>query len=229
MKSDFDDKDLTLIFKKALEIQNKEVSGDKPNKFSRQDVYQIGEEIGLKKDLIQKALSELQTEDSLNEKGFFGGKINSTFETIIEKELSEDDLRDISSKLEFELGLKGISSISEKELVWKTAAYDEMRTGSGISLSVSVGGGESYVKINDRHFGLAGGLFGGIAGGAGIGFGVGFGLPIGLVVLNSPLFCVLFPAAVIAGGFLAARSIFKKVVRKKRGKIKKVLDIIQDK
>ena len=115
-------------------------------------------------------------------------------------------------------------------MVGRTLSFRSGTSQSGRSLQVTVSArdGQTYVLIEERMHGIAGGLFGGIMGGGGGGLGLGLGLGIGLGELGSIAFAVLWPTAVIGGAYWIARTIFGTISRRRRRMLRELLDRITE-
>jgi predicted lipid-binding transport protein (Tim44 family) len=130
-------------------------------------------------------------------------------ELLVQGELRPDQLDGIIPLIQQATDGQGTASAVGKTLTWSS------RTDSNTSAQqvlVASRDGTTLIRVEERFTGLAGGLFGGIVGGVGVGGGVGFGGAIagiaGSVVLGFAL-----PITVIGGSYLAARSIFTRIVR----------------
>lgn len=89
-----------------------------------------------------------------------------SFERVVEVELPEEDFPLLIE--EIRLTLRNVGSINTygKSLAWQTAkSLDQV--GRDVHVMVTVRGGQTRIRVEEKIGALAGGLFGGIMGGGG--------------------------------------------------------------
>ena len=130
----------------------------------------------------------------------------------------------LATSLPVLLRLSGQASIMGRSVVFHQNELEVMQTGIRTQLVVHAGAAQTSLSFTEDFRSAAGGLFGGIVGGLGLGVGFGVGFGVGLGALQSALFAMTFPAAMLVAAFFGARTLYKALVRGRRRKSKETLD-----
>ncbi len=115
----------------------------------------------------------------------------------------------------------GRTLTSRAETVSKTVA---------VQIVVSARDGHTHIRIEENLGQAAIGLFAGLTAGVGLGAGLPFGLFFGSALyLGSALFAVAAPLGVMGLSYMAAREIYRAVVRRRSRAMDELLDhIVQE-
>jgi serine/threonine protein kinase len=176
-------------------------------------VERIGAEAGIPARHVRQAAG-LSTRSEYEPKPskFLGAPTVLSFERVVEGELPEDDFPFLIE--EIRITLKNVGSVNTygKSLTWQSM---QSQSGSGrdVHVMVTVRGGQTRIRVQEKIGGLAGGLFGGIMGGAGGGGGIG--MFANLFVFLGPPVAVAGFVAWVAGMYGLSRTIFTGVANKR--------------
>ena len=193
-------------------------------------VERIGAEVGIPARQVRQAAG-VATRPDFHPKAskFLGAPTVLSFERVVEVELSEEDFPLLIE--EIRLTLRNVGSINTygKSLAWQTAkSLDQV--GRDVHVMVTVRGGQTRIRVEERIGALAGGLFGGIMGGGGGGGGMAIfgslsafvGLPVAVLGL----------IAWLGGMYGLSRTIFTGVASKRghelRGLADRLAELVKD-
>jgi serine/threonine protein kinase len=185
-------------------------------------VERIGAEVGIPALEVRHAAGvatrpEFQPKPSK----FLGAPTIISFERVVEAEMPEEDFPLLVE--EIRITLKNVGSINTygKSLTWQT-----MRSANGggrdVHVMVTVRGGQTRIRVEEKIGALAGGLFGGIMGGAGGGAGVPLFVNLFLFVAPPVAFAAL--AAWVGGTYGLARTIYTGVANKRGFELRSLAD-----
>lgn len=221
----YGEKEIGHILKRATELQHAEPAPPSMGGLTLGELEEIAIEAGIDPRHLRRAAMDLDTGSS--EPRFWdrvvGERLQLEVETAIPGELPDSGFERVVSVIQRAAHDHGQPSLLGRTLTWRAETPSKTRT---IQVVVSVRGGETRIRIEERLNQFAGGLFGGTLGGIGGGIGMGFGIGIGLEVLGSALFAVAFPIGVFGLTFMGAREIYRAVVKSRRRKMAGLLDAI---
>jgi hypothetical protein len=144
-------------------------------------------------------------------------------ERTIPTEIDEALFARLAARIESASGSGREAGSTPRSYTWRS---DRSAGGQTTVVRVTVGDGETTIRIEERYGNLAGGLFGGVLGGVGGGLGIGAGTALAFA-LQSELFLFAFPALVIGTTFASVRFGFKRYVQKRHRVLQQVLEDIE--
>jgi len=208
----YGDKDVARILKRATELQRAEPGVADPDGLTLAELSEIAAEAGIDPSFLQRAAAEVSTRTPATSiiEQLTGAPMSVSVERVVPGELRPDQLDGIIPLIQQATDGQGTASAVGKTLTWSS------RTDSNASAQqvlVASRDGTTLIRIEETFTGLAGGLFGGIVGGVGVGGGIGFGGAMAGVA-GSVALAFALPITIIGGSYLAARTIFMRVVRK---------------
>ncbi len=185
-------------------------------------VERIGAEVGIPAlEVRQAAGVATRPEFQPKPSKFLGAPTVISFERVVEAEMPEEDFPLLVE--EIRVTLKNVGSINTygKSLTWQT-----MRSANGggrdVHVMVTVRGGQTRIRVEEKIGALAGGLFGGIMGGAGGGGGVPIFVNLFMFVAPPVAFVAL--AAWLGGTYGLARTIYTGVANKRGFELRNLAD-----
>ncbi len=221
----YSDKEVGLILKRAAELQRQGPdSAAEGSGLTLSELEGIATEAGIDPGYLRRAASEVDVHGRPEGwEWLAGGPVTIRFERTLPGELPQSGFDRLVPEIQ-----KAAAGHGQASMVGRTLSFRSGTSQSGRSLQVTVSArdGQTYVLIEERMHGIAGGLFGGIMGGGGLGLGLGLG--IGLGELGSIAFAVLWPTAVIGGAYWIARTIFGTISRRRRRMLRELLDRITE-
>ncbi len=224
----YSDKEVSLILKRAAELQQKEPgAGVERTGLTFDELEEIATEAGLDPRHLRRAAAELESRPAGSglASRFFGAPMVIRLERTIEGELPESEFESIVELLQGQPIGQGQASTVGRTLTWRSHSTNTERS---LQISITVRDGTTLVRMEERLQGLAGGLFGGLMGGVGGGVGLGVGLGVGIEVLGSALFAAGIPILVIGGSYLTARGIYTYIVRRRGRALTALMDRLGD-
>ena len=193
----YSDSELRAILDKAIALQ----AGQQRSGYNKQQIEQIGVELGLSSDLIERAVQEVDTTTHVApvvapRRGFslMGSRARKNHTLHFSKQLNDEDAGSLIDTFCAVTGARGKITKLGKHWRWNSSRGSDEATGRSYDITIRNTPSGSDMEIRRSQAGLAGGLFGGIVGGVTGGIGIGGGLPI--AILLSPL--------IGAGMFLAS-------------------------
>lgn len=222
----YGEKEVGLILKRAAELQ-REASATTPGGggFSLGELEEIAEEAGIDPRYLRQAASELDTGAAGTPSGaaarFLGGPLTIELERSLAGELAPADFEGLVPDIQRAADALGQASLLGHTLTWHSSTPQGERS---LQITVSSTHGRTRIRIQERLNGLAGALFGGFMGGGGGGVGLGIGLGVGLGALGSAAFAIAFPVAVIGGSYVAARTLFGSLSRRRQRVLRELMD-----
>ncbi len=193
------------------------------------DVRDAAKAVGIKDKYVDRALAERRDRSqtpSTNvttgsggfKNAFLGDTTTLAFEAIIDGEMRERDFDLMVDIVRRALGDAGNVSAVGRSLSWSSA--DKQRK---VQVSVLVRDGRTSIYVSERLKDLAGGLFGGIMGGGGGGM-IGPSIGMGMEGLGSGFAAVGIALGFIGVAYTVARTIFTRIVRKRRETLQQLTD-----
>ena len=189
------------------------------------ELERIASEAGLDPAMLRQAARELDAGGAAatpaRSEKLLGAPLTFELQRTVEGEVSQEVLERLAMAVQRASDGVGQPSILGRSLSWTSSNSDRTRV---LSVSASVGGGETRLDLEERYNGLAGGLFGGIVGGGGMGVGFGVGFGVGLGALGSLAFATVFPVATLGGAYLLARTIYSAAVNSRTRTLSRLMD-----
>ena len=220
----YGDKDVARILKRATELQRAEPGATDPGGLTLTELSEIAAEAGIDPRFLQRAAAEVSTRteaSSLAEK-LAGAPMSVHIERSVLGELRPDQLDGIIPLIQQATEGQGTASAVGKTLTWSSRTDNNS---SAQQVLVASRDGRTLIRVEERFGSVAGGLFGGIVGGVGLGGGLGFGGAIAGIIQSLALGIVL-PVSVIGGSYVAARAIYRRVVRSHEAAAMMLIDAI---
>jgi hypothetical protein len=220
----FSDKQVSLIIKRALELQKKDSKSLQDPGLTPTDLEKIALEAGIDREYIQKAISEVKEGSLKGSKSalekFLGNKHRIILKQEIPVEIPVEKYENFLPIIQKATHISGNHSLIGNTFTWGVSDY---QTGQNMHIMITSKEGKTKVEVESNLGQVAGGLFGGLMGGVGggVGFGVGFGVGIG--AMASFLFALLFPLGTLGVSYLLARIIFNTVSKSSHKKLKRLM------
>lgn len=224
----FSDKQVSLILKRALELQKTDSKSLQETDLSSTDLEKIALEAGINSDYLRKAMWEVEEGSLKGSKNalrkFLGSKHRIIFKKEIPWEIPAEEYENLLPVIHKAAQVAGNHNVIGNTFTWKTDFYQGGQ--QVIYLMITSKNGKTEVSVECNLGQVAGGLFGGLMGGIGIGAGVGVGVSVGVAVLASFLFTVLFTCGAVGVSYLLARIIFHAVSKSYQKKMKRIMNEI---
>jgi hypothetical protein len=225
----YSEEEVRRLLERATSLQREEGRpGSASEGFTLQELEEIAAEAGIDPLRLRRAATELDSgsqESASRWDGVIGAPPTILFERTVPCEISGPGLEAIAFEIQQALGVLGQPSLVGNTLTWKSETPSNTRS---LQIVVASRGGETYIRVEEQLNQLAGALFGGLVGGVGCGVGFGVGMGVGFGALGSVLFAVAFPAGVLGASYLAARTSFSSVARKRRAVLQDLIARLSD-
>lgn len=218
----YGDEEIGRILKRATELQHREPTAPTAG-VTLQELEEIASEAGIDPACLRRAAMELDTgrgRPTLWSK-LLGDHVGLVRETTLGGEVGDDDFEGILATIQATAKEHGQPSLFGRTLTWRAETAGKTRT---VQVVVTSRDGTTHVRVEENLTQMASGIFGGVMGGGGVGIGIGVGLPVGIEVLGSALFATLAPVGVVGLGYVAARSIYRTVVSRRRRAMNTLFD-----
>ncbi len=191
-------------------------------------VERIGAEVGIPARQVRQAAGVATRRDFQPKPSkFLGAPTVLSFERVVEVELPEEDFPLLLE--EIRLTLRNVGSINTygKSLAWQTAkSLDQV--GRDVHVMVTVRGGQTRIRVEEKIGALAGGLFGGIMGGG----GGGMAIFLNLFATGPSIAGLGLIVAWLGGMYGLSRTIFTGVASKRghelRGLADRLAELVKD-
>ncbi len=221
----YGEKEISLILRRASEIQRREPSARDPAGLTLAELEEIATEAGIDPSNLRRAAAELDTlaPPDLASK-LAGAPIRLWLEKTLPGEVSPAAFEELVPLIQLAADSAGQASTVGKTLTWSSTTAGNTRS---MQVLVAARAGETLVRIEERMGGLAGGLFGGILGGVGGGVGLGVGGALG-GILGSVALAVAFPTVIIGASYWATRRIFAAQVAKRRRQLEGLMERVTE-
>jgi hypothetical protein len=224
----YDEREVGKILERATELQRQEPARmAEGGGLSLAELEEIAIEAGIDPQLLRRAAVEMDTGE-IDPSGWsrlVGEHMTLVYESTIPGELPEGGFENIVSVVQQVAREHGQPSLLGRTLTWQAETASKTRS---IQVVVSSRRGETHIRVEERLHQLASGLFGGTIAGVGAGVGLGVGIPVGLEVLGSALFVTAFPLGVVGLTYLAAREIYRQIVKRRRRALRELLDKVTE-
>ena len=197
MDRKYSDKEMRAILDKAISLQ-----AGQQGTYSKPQIEQSGEELGLSGDLIERAAREIDipappAPAKPRRVRFIGAPAERDQVMRVERILSDEEVELLVDTFCSVTGAKGKLRKYGKHWGWNSSRSSNAVLGRGYAITIRNYESHSEVEVQRTQRGLAGGLFGGIVGGVTGGFGLGFGIPVAILTGS-----LLTGGAVLLGIFL---------------------------
>lgn len=221
----YGDKEVGLILKRAAELQQQEpASGAEGGGLTLPELEEIAAEAGIDPRYLRRAAAEVESGSKLDSGKaslFFGAPLTIELERTLPGEMPEEAFSTFVPDIQQAAGGHGQASALGRTFTWQSSTPSGERS---LQVTVTSRDGRTRIRIEERLSNLAGQLFGGMLGGGGGGIGLGIGLGVGIGALQSAAFAIAWPASIIGGAYLLARSIYTSTARKRRRVLRDLLD-----
>jgi hypothetical protein len=173
MDRKYSDKEMRAILDKAISLQ-----AGQQGTYSKQQIEQIGEELGLSGDLIERAAREIDipappAPAKPRRVRFIGAPAERDQVMRVERILSDEEVELLVDTFCSVTGAKGKLRKYGKHWGWNSSRSSNAVLGRGYAITIRNYESHSEVEVQRTQRGLVGGLFGGIVGGVTGGFGLG--------------------------------------------------------
>ena len=220
----YDEKEVGRLLERATELQREDPVRPNPSGgFSLQELEEIAAEAGIDPNHLRRAAMELDAAraETSGWARLLGDSPAISLRATVPGELPTDAFEMLIPVIQQTMHEHGQPSLLGHTLTWQAEVGQKERS---IQVIVSSRAGETHIQAEEHLHRLAGAIFGGGGTGVGVGVGVGVGMPIGLNLLHSALFAAAFPIGVIGLTFVAAREIFRRIMRRRRRILGEVVD-----
>jgi hypothetical protein len=220
----FSSEQVARILRRAAELQS-DPTGRTPSAMSVEDIERLAEEAGIERARLHAAIAELHGRARIPEgSAILGGPTRISFERVIPVGIPEETLEDMIAEVRRVLEDTGTTSVLGGTITWTSTMTQGAVTPTNIIITRREH--ETRIVVEARLGNLAGGLFGGLGGG--VGGGVAIPLAVTLSMVN-PILGAAVGVTVGLGSFVLARTIFRKVARKRVARFEVLLDALEDK
>jgi hypothetical protein len=212
----YDEKEVARMLKRATELQREDPVRPNPAEgLSLRELEEIAAEAGIDPQHLRRAALEIDAvrDQPTRWTTLLGENPTVAAGAVVPGELVPEDFELLIPIIQQTMREHGQPSLLGRTLTWRAEVGQKERS---IQVVVTSRDGETTLQAEERLQRLAGAIFGGGVAGGGSGIGVGFGLPLALNVLGSPLLAFAFPLGAMALGWMGAREIFRRIVRKRR-------------
>lgn len=218
----YGDEEIGRILKRATELQHREPTAA-PAGVTLAELEEIAAEAGIDPRYLRRAAMEVEigTANPTLWTKVAGDELILVREITLPGELAESGFERIVAAIQTSSREHGQPSLLGRTLTWRAETASKTRT---IQIVVTCRDGQTHVRAEENLMQMASGLFGGITAGAGLGIGLGVGLPIGIEVLGSALFAAFAPIGAVGISYIAARGIYRAVVKRRRRAVEDLFD-----
>lgn len=222
----YSDEEVRYLLQRASEMESQGASVPaRPEGPTLTELETIASEAGLDPSLLRRAARELDEGAGPPAAGssakWMGAPLSFELERVVPVEVPASVLERVAMAVQRAADGVGQPSIMGRTLSWTSSDSGKSRV---LNVSVSMGGGETRLALEERYGNLAGGLFGGIMGGVGLGMGMGVGFGVGLGALGSAAFAAIFPLASLGGAYALARAIYATAVKGRMRTLTRLMD-----
>jgi hypothetical protein len=221
----YNEKEVSRLLKRAAQLQRSERSVPSPTGLTLGELEEIAAEAGLDIASLRRAATELESSGTRGTSSLglkiAGAPTRLLLERTLPFEAPDQAFEELVPIIQVGTDTPGQLSQVGRTLSWSSQAQANP---GALTILVSVRKGETLVRIEERFGNLAGGLFGGGMGGFGVGVGIAGGA-IASTLGGGALFFA-FPAAIIAGSYAAARTIFRSVVTRRKRALDQLMERI---
>lgn len=218
----YGDKEIGRILQRATDLQHQEPTAPAAG-VTLDELEEIAAEAGIDPRYLRRAALEV---DSIVHGSSIWTRVAGDDLILIREielpgELQESGFERIVAVIQTQSREHGQPSLLGKTLTWRAETANKTRT---IQIVVTSRDGHTLVRLEENLTQVAAGLFAGTTAGFGVGVGVGAGLPIALEVIGSALFAVAAPIGIIGISYIAARAVYRQLVRRRNRAIDDLFD-----
>ena len=205
----FDEREVGLILKRVADLRERESEQNDAQGMTRGEIEEVVGELGISRDLVARAVSELSVQDVRNRPAWIvGGKTDVLFEQVVDGTIDEGTLTEMLEVLRRHLGEPGKLEHEGGARIWSTADT----TGRRIHFTVVEHRGKSTLRLEENMQGAAGATVGvgAVAGGVS---GFLTIVPLKAVLIKSMLLLAMGPLSLVGAtlGWLGMRAWWKRV------------------
>ena len=147
---------------------------------------------------------------------FLGAPTKIVAERILPRELSEDDIESIVLLLRERYGELGRIERLGRSVTWTTRGQQQTTTVTDVTIERQPG--QTRIRIEEHHGGLAGGLYGGLFGGLGFGM-LTIVIVIGLAIGGGWLGTTALALAWLLSVYGGTRALFRHLIKKRKDRV----------
>jgi hypothetical protein len=199
--------EVQLIVRRAAELQQRSSSDERiPAGASLAEIEALADRAGIDRAHVRAAAMELHrpTKASLGQLAL-GAPSRLRLSRVVPRAIAKGAIEQLMLDIQREMKDNGIVGLVGNTLTWSSSGQRPVRR----SITVSAGDDCTTLTLEIQAGPVAGGLFGGIGGG--VGGGAGVNALIWAILQHSPELGVL-AAAILLGGYMLPRFIFKRVM-----------------
>jgi hypothetical protein len=223
----YDEKEVGKLLKRATELQREDpVRANPSGGFSLEELEEIAAEAGIDPQHLRRAAAELESGgDPEGWEHLIGEKVTLVRQAVVPGELPEEGFERVLAAIQVVARDHGQPSLLGRTLTWQAETSQKTRS---LQVVVSSRNGETHIRAEERLHRLATGIFAGSTWGFGVGLGVAVGTSFGLEVLGSALFAVAFPFGTVGLTLIAARQIYRAIVKRRRSILTRLVERVAD-
>lgn len=210
----YNEKEVSRLLKRASELQRASPTAPNPSGLTLAELEDVAREAGLDVTLLRQAATELERsplETTVVEK-LAGGPAHIVIELTLPFEADEASFGGLIPSIESAFGIGGQVGQVGRTFTWTWGQRNSGRTGQ---TRVTIGRGETHIRVEENYGTMMGGLFGGILGGVGGGVGLGAAPAVGMA-LGSTVLAFGLPVLVVGGTYWGVRTGFARYVQRRR-------------
>lgn len=222
----YGEKEIGRILQRATELQHDEPTAPAAG-MTLAELEEIAVEAGIDPRLLRRAARELETtrtDGSIWTK-VVGDEVVLVREATLDGELDEEGFERVVAAIQMSSHDHGQPSLLGRTLTWRSETPTKTRT---MQVVVTSRDGMTQVRLEENLTQTAVGWMAGMTAGVGVGVGVGAGLPLGVTLFGSTLFAVAAPIGTVALSYIAAREIYRAIVRSRRAAVDRLFDGVVD-
>lgn len=221
----YDEREVTRLLKRATELQRHEpVRAAGGGGLSLDELADIAAEAGIDPRHLRRAALEMEGgADATLGSRLAGEATTLDGEIVVPGELPDFGFERVVAVIQRVSREHGQPSLLGRSLTWQGETANKTRS---LQVVVSVRRGETHIRVQERLQQLAGAVFGVSMGAIGGTVGMALGVPVAIEVLGSGLLAFGFPLGTVVLSYIAARNIFRGVVRKRRNVLAEMLDAL---
>lgn len=219
----YGDTETEAILRRAAELQASGPSAPRADRgLTLAELEGIAKEAGIDPLLVRQAAREIDRPRAGRPAPFLGAPVRLRAERTCEGELDEERWEDMVGEIQQTLGAGHVSRVGRTR-TWSATGMIGQPGTRAVTVTAVSQNGNTTLRAEEPIGHVAGGLFGGIMGGLG-GGGLGAALGIGLGVFHSAPVGVGLAAALLAGSYGLARTIYTRIARSRQRTLEELLD-----
>jgi hypothetical protein len=220
----YGDAETEAILRRAAELQASGPAAPRTDHgLTLAELEGIAREAGLDPVLIRQAAREIDRPAGARPAPFLGAPTRVIAERVLQGELSEELWESMVEEIQRTVGNPGHVSKVGRTRTWLVLGPIGAPSLRAVTITAVSQDGQTTIRAEEPIVHLAGALFGGIMGGLG-GGGLGAAIGIGIGVFNSSAVGVGLAAALLAGSYGLARTIFTRIASSRQRSMEELLD-----